>query len=111
MNHKPLAVALLVPLLASACAITGEDMRAKAREAYTVPADTPELTLQADLDRCQKNATDASRGLGTAGTAVMVVGVLVWPLIPVGLVLALSGAARGETAKEACMSTAGYLKK
>ena len=108
---KAVSILVLVPILASACAMTGEDMRAKAREAYTVPADTADLTLQTDIDRCQKEAVDAADGFTISGSVLIGLGVLVWPLIPIGLVVALTGAAKGETVRDECMSTAGYLKK
>lgn len=81
---KPIAFLLVFSLLSSACAMTGEKLRAQAREAYEVPEETTDMALQQDLDRCQKEAEDAGRGLQTAGSAVILGGVLLWPLIPVG---------------------------
>jgi len=99
----------VVSLLFQGCATTGEQMRAKAREEYTVPPETTDLMLQADLDHCNKEANDASNGYMIASGVLSGVGVFVWPLLVVGLGVGLTGAAKNAATKKECMSQAGYL--
>jgi len=69
-------------------------MRAKAREEYTVPPETTDLMLQADLDHCNKEANDASNGYMIASGVLSGVGVFVWPLLSSGSASASRGPPR-----------------
>ena len=108
--RRYLAALLLVPLVA-ACATSATERRAQARQEYTMPAETTDLALQKDLDQCATQGDDAGRGFTIAGSVMMGVGVLLWPLLPVGMGFMAVAAGASESAKNECMTTAGYLKK
>jgi hypothetical protein len=107
--RRYLAALLLIPVVA-ACATSAAELRAQARQDYAVPAETTDLALQQDLDRCNTKAADAGRGLLIASTATMPIGLLFWPLLPVSIGLGAAAAGKAESAKNQCMSGAGYLK-
>ena len=106
---RGLASLLVVSILFQGCATTGAEMRAKAREEYQVPPETTDLALQADLDRCNKEAEDAAQGLAIASYVLSGAGVIVWPLLVVGLGVGISAGVKQNFTKKACMSQAGYL--
>src|SRR5262245_31074344 len=101
---RGLASLLVVSMLFQGCAMTGAEMRAKAREEYQVPPETTDLALQADLDRCNKEAEDASQGLQIASYALSAAGIIVWPLFVVSLGVAISAGVKANSTKKACMS-------
>jgi hypothetical protein len=110
-NTRAIAGLILTTFLANACALTGEQQRAALREQYEVPADTTDHALQADIERCHKEADDSARGLKIAGVAVMATGIIVWPLLIVGAGVLGAGAAKETSANNTCLASAGYTKK
>jgi hypothetical protein len=45
-----------------------------------------------------------------AGAVITPLGILLWPLLPVGFSLSITSNMKAESARNQCMSSAGYLK-
>lgn len=102
---------LVLTTLTSACAMTGAELREKARADYTVPSETSDLQLQQDLDRCNKEADEKSRSLAMTSVGLSAAGIIVWPLLIPAIALAGASAGKANSAKAECMGGAGYVKK
>ena len=106
---KTLSTLLAVTMLCHGC--TTADRRQSAFDKYNIPPETTEVALDDTLERCQQEGALAGQTLNVAGSVLVGLGVLVWPLLIVGGGLLAGSAVQEHQANGRCMDKAGYTVK
>lgn len=106
--HRTTAGLTTAALLVTGCATSTMD---RVRKDWTIPPERSDHDVTLDYTKCTEQAQKDARGLMIAGSALIGVAVLVWPLIPIGAVVAGVGGVKSGNALKRCVLEAGYDEK